>query len=175
MEKIILTSLLSCFLLATQVSASESYVCVADIGTGFDYDKTINKWKIVGINVDKDKFIVSKPTKDSTNLIKKLKKSGFIAPFPEGKFLWSVKHVDDPLAMIYCKKDFNKYGLLACEGLFSEFKMNKNNLRFIMTSSVGYHLGLAKHIPKEKEIGIRKSLEKKINHPSISLGKCSAL
>ena len=60
MTKIGITTILLCFLLTAMASAGESYLCVADLATGFSYNKAIDKREIAKFKVDDSKYIVSK-------------------------------------------------------------------------------------------------------------------
>jgi hypothetical protein len=96
--------------------ASASYLCVTDMATGFAFDKGRQQWHSTTFRSG-DKYIVSQPT--------------------TGKHAWEVKEVGERESLIWCGEDFNKYGLLFCEGV-GELRMNKHTLRFLYVYPQGY-------------------------------------
>ena len=96
----------------------EGYFCVADISSGFSYNKTSEKWIISRFNVDDKKYIIKRP-KIAGNK-------------------WEVVKLGEQIALIVCKEDFNTSGFLFCKGT-SEFKFNKKNLRYLKAYLFGYY------------------------------------
>lgn len=112
-------------LIALPAFAEEAYVCVADLATGFVLDKAKNEWRASTFSGPLDKFVVSK------------------AKPPEGAFrpqktAWEVKATGERVSQIWCTDDFNEFGNLICRGLTGDFRMNKNNLRFLYSYHMGY-------------------------------------
>jgi hypothetical protein len=135
-----------CCLLSTPALAGDSYICIADMATGFSFDKSRRQWSSANFKAT-GKYIVSKAT--------------------IGENAWDVKEVGAPIPMSFCKNDFNEFGLLTCDGLF-QFRMSKNNLRFIRTALIGYWNDDLKGSKGE-------FLKEGANEPSIEIGKCSPL
>ncbi len=119
--KALFTVIFLTMLFPAMVSASDSYLCIADMATGFDYNKISDNWEQTTFKVDSLKYIVSRS--EMSELMEET---------------WNVKKVGDPVALIYCKKDFSQEGFLSCEGL-SDFHMNRKNLRFLTSSMLGYY------------------------------------
>ena len=94
---------------STSVLASDSYLCVADMTTGFAFDKNTRQWQSAIFHSDK-KFIVSNANAKP--------------------FVWIVKEVGSSIPGAGCKEDFNEIGNLWCNGAF-EFRFNRNRLRFL--------------------------------------------
>ena len=147
MTKIGIITVLLCCLLTTMVSAGESYLCVADMATGFKYNKTIDKWESVNFNVDDSKYIVSRSKAKNT--------------------AWEVKQIGQQYPLATCKDDFGENGYLFCE-LVRIFKMNKINLRFICIYPFGYY----NESPKGKKDVFYKD---GADSPHVEIGKCSPL
>ena len=129
-------------LVALHVFAEEAYVCVADLQTGFMLDKTENEWRATKFQTN-DKFVISKakPQKDRFR--------------PQGT-RWEVKLMGEKVSQIWCTDDFNEFGNLVCRGLTGDFRMNKNNLRFLYFYDMGYW-------------------NDRTDTPFIQIGKCSAM
>ncbi len=92
----------------------ESYLCIADMVTGFAYNKTFERWVEGKFTVDSEKYIVRKSNRKG--------------------FAWNVTGIGEKTPVFFCEKDFDKNGNLYCTFL-AIFKMNKNNLRFIIDYS----------------------------------------
>ena len=71
---------------------------------------------------------------------------------------------DNSFFKSYCHEDFNKKGLLFCEGLISSFRFNKNNGRFINCKHFGYI-----------EVNVLPGLrDENSDTPYFEIGKCSS-
>lgn len=66
MTKITITAVILSCILTTMAFAGDSYICVADMATGFKYNKARDKWEIANFNVDDSKYIVSKSKENLT-------------------------------------------------------------------------------------------------------------
>ena len=135
-------------LLTAKATAGDSYLCVADMATGFIYNKTLEKWEINNLNTVDNKYRVKRSK--------------------EKEIAWEVQKIGKNIVSDFCKKDFNKNGNLECEGTDSFF-MNKNNLRFILIFPYGYHnANMRNHqgalLFKEGDLT-----------PFIEIGKCSSM
>lgn len=132
---------------------AESYLCIEELSVGFNYDKNTRKWKTANFHAD-DKYIV-----------RRVNKSHSMSDSAE----WvAQKHgVDSPIPM-WCEKDFSEGGMLYCEDFFAatEFKMNKESLRFSRVNNYSYLTSRA---------GVEKEEESRPDSLSMTIGKCSRL
>lgn len=119
MTKIVIKAFLLCCLLTTIAYAGDSYLCVADMATGFSYNKALDKWETANFNVEESKYVVSK-SKDKYWQVKQIGKSDYSSSY-------------------YCNGGFSEYGFLSCSGLLGSFNMNRINLRYIRIFSMGYY------------------------------------
>jgi len=117
------------------------------MSTGFSIDKSTGKWSPTSF-VANEKYLVSKSTLKG--------------------YAREVKEIGSNTASIFCKNDFNEYGLLSCSGI-QEFRMNKNNGRFLTAYLIGYWNGDI----KSKEGGFL--LREGGDTPNMEIGKCSPL
>lgn len=125
--------------------AAESYLCAADMATGFSFDKATKQWNATTFKPDK-KYIVNK------SLSKKA--------------TWEVKEVGTKYPLVGYKEDFSSEGYLYCNG-FLKFKMNNKSLRFLSAYLMGYYEDYTDQEPGEPEEGE--------DTPYIAIGKCSPL
>ena len=145
MVKIRLKVVLLCGLLAARASASDSYLCVTDMATGFAFDKSQKQWHSTSFKVS-NKYLVSKAQREG--------------------YAWEVKTAGSTIALIFCKANFTEAGALRCEGDLQEFNMNKKNLRFLSFYRAGYWTdGTGRTV-----LGMEGD-----NTPAIEIGKCSPL
>ncbi|MBA7495965.1 hypothetical protein ES702_06561 [subsurface metagenome] len=126
-----------------------SYLCVADLATGFRFDKTRKKWVSTDFSVD-NKYIVSKGSSYSSY---RQKKDG----------LWEVKDHGVKLGHI-CADDFSR-GVFICSSSFEEFRMDRDGLRFIHFYKSGYW----------GDNNTRNTKYEGDNTPAITIGRCSPL
>jgi len=128
--------------------AGDSYLCVADLATGFSYNKNLDKWEIVRFKADDSKYIVSKSKSE--------------------KWAWEIKEIGESKPISWCTNGFDKNGWLHCEG-FINLDMNKQNLRFIEANMFGYvYYGI-------KDEKGKNVFPKGFGTPNIEIGKCSPL
>lgn len=97
-------------------SAADSYLCVAELATGFSYDGAKKKWKSADFRSEK-KLVVSRSKQKS--------------------HAWETKEVGDSLPGATCEKDFNEAGNLFCSGVF-DLRLNNRTLRFLYVYPIGY-------------------------------------
>jgi len=145
MVKIRLKVIFLCGLFAAPASASDSYVCVTDMATGFAFNETRKQWHSTDFK-ENTKYLVSRAKREG--------------------YAWEVKTVGSTIALIFCKADFNEAGALRCEGDLAEFSMNKKNLRFLYFYRAGYWTDNTGSNVLGREGG---------NTPAIGIGKCSPL
>ena len=113
-----IVALLVCCFCSTSAFAQETYICIADLSTGFAFNKTTKNWFSTNFNVQDNKYVLSQKNK-----------------------LWYWKKVGAPEnATIECG-EFNPAGYLNCSSYGQVLSFNKTNLRFSLTNSVGYVSG----------------------------------
>lgn len=128
-------------------ASAQSWLCIADMSTGFSYNKTLNKWEHTRFNVDDERLII-KPSTGTSRAYE---------VFEFGN--------TSNIAAATCGSAPNEYGFLFCDGLFGEFKFNSKNLRYVRTYIAGY-----------VEILPDNLFSKEGNDtPNIEIGKCSPI
>jgi len=126
------------------VSLADQWLCVADQATGFLYNESSKKWKQTEFTVDDSKYIVA-PNKGNKDYKYSVTKIG--AKGPEAQ----------------CELGFNDFGFLFCS-MDSQFKMNKDNGRFIRIYDHGYFNVLP---------DVNSITDENSSTPLIEIGKCS--
>jgi hypothetical protein len=105
------------------------------MATGFTLDKIQKQWHSAHFK-DNSKYIVSKAT--TREYAREV-----------GEYAWEVKEVGAAMPVAFCKDNFTRAGSLDCRGILAiEFRMNKNNLRFLVSSFIGYWTDNIKGWPK---------------------------
>ena len=128
------------FFFTVPAYAEDAYICFRDKATGFAYDRNLKEWVITDSKKDR-KYIVSR--------INEIGKT------------WEVKRIGSDHSLSICMDDFNSAGVLFCDGVI-EFKMNKINLRYILTYDIGYYYsGKGMKDPDEQS-----------GTPYLEIGKC---
>jgi len=139
----------TCCLLISVGYADDAYLCVTRMVTGFSYDKARHSWHATDSQAGR-KYLVSRSRAQGVR--------------------WEVLPVGDIVPSALCKEGFSKAGTLTCRG-FDEFKMNRNNGRFIHAYLVGYwtdnHGGGRREDPSLFAEGE--------NAPFLEMGECSAM
>jgi hypothetical protein len=141
---------LAVFALLPLTSWGEGYICAADMATGFSYKS--GAWNSVNFEADR-KFIVRPTTQAGQDATPTL------PPIPNAK--WDVVVVGDKHPSDVCP-EFDTAGNLVCRGPLSEFRMNKDSLRFLYSYLSGYW----DRTPLGSEAG---------DTPYIAIGKCSPM
>lgn len=141
-----LVILLVC-LISTVALADESYLCIGEHATGFAFNGKNKTWSTA--RFPPHKWIVKK----STNPKYKLEIVEFGEEYPTLK----------------CDTDFNDSGNLICldtggEG-WGQFRMSKNNLRYLWAYPYGYW----------SDTNEVKALKEGANTPLMEIGKCSKI
>lgn len=138
-------------LVATSVWAQERYLCVAEMSTGFAFNKQNKSWHSTTFKTD-EKFIVRKPLPaDGAGL---------------QKSAWLIAKLGDTFPTSSCEKDFYNNETLFCEGL-QTFKFSKKTMRFLSGYLIGYwsdDVGSTSQVFSEGQ-----------NTPNLTIGKCSPL
>lgn len=134
----------------SQTTALESYLCVADKATGFDFNKTRNEWVQANFRPT-NKYVLARSKQPN--------------------FAWEVKDFGQTVSSAECRNSFNEVGNLFCSGLGgSDFRFNRNSLRYMKVYLIGYW--------NDGNPADRASVQlfaEGDNTPSIEIGKCSPL
>jgi hypothetical protein len=112
-----------CLIAGSAASAQESerWLCVAELSTGFTFNKSDKSWQTTKFTVHNDKFIVHRPTSDT--------------PISRG-MKWVVTRVGERMPNSFCANDFAG-PLLTCSSM-TTFKFSKEKLRFSATYDFGF-------------------------------------
>lgn len=111
-----LLSFLTGALISLNVGATDSYLCVADLTTGFAFDSAKKQWGSAMFRSEK-KLVVAKAK--------------------QKPYAWEVKEVGDNRPGATCEQDFNEAGNLFCSGVF-DLRFNSRKLRFLYVYPIGY-------------------------------------
>lgn len=103
-------------LISLNAGASDSYLCVADLTTGFSFDSAKKKWGSAMFRSEK-RLVVAKAK--------------------QKPYAWEVKEVGDSRPGATCEQDFNEAGNLFCSGVF-DLRFNSRKLRFLYVYPIGY-------------------------------------
>jgi hypothetical protein len=133
------------FALLPLVSWGEGYTCTADMATGFVYEG--GSWHSADFQPS-EKFIVRPPTRIDQGYLEDVIK------LPNAKNLkWVVSETRAAVPIFACTGDFSELGNLLCRPVSvgpserydlsalsspSDFRMNKNTLRFLFAYLTGY-------------------------------------
>jgi hypothetical protein len=96
--------------------ASDSYLCVTDLTTGFSFDSARSRWKSTDFRSEK-KLVVSRAKQKA--------------------YAWEAREMGDSLPGAACEKDVNEAGNLFCSGVF-DIRINTRSLRFLYVYPIGY-------------------------------------
>lgn len=97
--------------------AADSYLCVGELATGFDFNKSTKSWHTTSFSPNK--FVVTKVSGNT-------------------KTAYEVKRLGTDVAGLYCTT-YRNNELISCSGLFQRMVINTKNLRFTYTHVFGYH------------------------------------
>ena len=114
------------FALLPLMAWGDGYICATDMVTGFTSKG--GEWKSANFEPNR-KFVVSPATQDH--------QSGMPASLAVPDAKWAVLVLGDKRATNICP-EFDTLGNLVCLGPFSEFRMNKDSLRFLYSYLSGY-------------------------------------
>ena len=147
---------------------SEGYICVMDMATGFAY--TGGAWHAANFSAT-EKFVVRTPTQIDQGYLEDVIK------LPNAKNVrWVVSKPGTGVPIFACTGDFSELGNLLCPSVAvgpsdrydlsalsspSDFRMNKNTLRFLFAYLTGYWTD-----SPERE---------GTDTPLIAIGKCSPM
>jgi len=138
---------LAVFALLPLASWGEGYTCTADMATGFSFKGGM--WN--SANFQPDRQFIVRPTTQTEQPV--------MPTVLDPK--WDVLVVGDKRPSNVCP-EFDTTGNLVCLGPYSEFRMNKDSLRFLYSYLSGYW----DRGPPGSEAG---------DTPYIAIGKCSPM
>jgi hypothetical protein len=138
---------LAVFALSPLASWGEGYTCTADMATGFSFKD--GGWNSANFQPDRQ-FIVRRTTQTEQPVMPIVLDAK-----------WDVLVVGDKRPSNVCP-EFDTTGNLVCLGPYSEFRMNKDSLRFLYSYLSGYW----DRGPPGSEAG---------DTPYIAIGKCSPM
>jgi len=111
-----LATLLTGALISFGAIAGDSYLCVADLTTGFSFDNARKKWTSADFRSEK-KLVIARAK--------------------QKPYAWEVKEMGDSRPGATCEQDFNEAGNLFCTGIF-DIRFNSRKLRFLYVYPIGY-------------------------------------
>lgn len=135
------------WLLISATTHAESYVCVANTVSGFQFDRETAEWLPVSYGTDTEYLITEAGPQDV----------GSVSFTP----VWVVKDQSDPNDSISCKNDFDESGNLSCNQGW-RFHFNKYTLRYLKLNEQGYVTEPAGKLEGD-------------NEPHMEIGTCEAL
>jgi hypothetical protein len=109
--------LLVCLFAASGAHAADSYLCVAELTTGFTYDAEQEVLEERGFPLRKE--ICHHPRQSRSHMPGKPRRSATARPAAT------------------CERDFNEAGNLFCSGVF-DLRFNKRQQRFLYVYPIGY-------------------------------------
>jgi hypothetical protein len=145
-------------IMASPVSA-EQWLCVADSATGFRFDKQRSVW-VQATFATTEKYVVSRAEK------------GRWPKAADGQeVVWVVTKTGSDFPSHWCTTDFTENGALICKGIGSELLLSRENLRYLLTYTIGYW----NEVPKRLANRGRQDLmgPEGSNTPHVEIGRCS--
>ena len=115
MKKLILILIL---LFISEPAIAAQYNCKAIVASGLMYSEVAKKWIPATFNASGRTYVVSPKLQKNTN-------GGVYVVGEKG-----VRYI--------CKEKFDQNGFMTCEGFGERFRLNRNNLRYVMTYELGY-------------------------------------
>lgn len=128
----------------------EKYLCVAELSTGFKYDRDEKKWEQADFKAG-SKYIIGKTDEVEEKLFDK-------------KFVFKVSQLGDNDSKYFCKEGFDSVGNLSCTGA-GQFNFNKKNGRYLFV----YPMGYVNVLPGGRYF----QTDEESDTPFIEIGKCS--
>jgi hypothetical protein len=149
-------------LIAGLVSADDSYLCVAEKVTGFEFDKNSESWRIATIPADQYRFIVRPLPVGSES-----HKNGYR----------NVVEVfgDDGSEVALCRRNSDVYGGLNCGEPREAYKFNirEETMRFVMTFNGSYLTSNREVTIEGQDVIVKQVPDKGGKAPIMAIGQCS--
>jgi hypothetical protein len=144
------------------VSADDSYLCVAEKVTGFEFDEQSGTWELANISADQYKFIVRPLPVGSDS-----HKNGYR----------NVVEVfgDDGIEVALCRRNSDVYGGLNCGEPRESYKFNlkAETMRFVMSFSGSYMTSTRDVAIEGQDVIVKEVPDRGGKAPMIAIGQCS--
>lgn len=115
----IMTTLVASFsLLMPEAAQAESWLCIADMSTGFSFDRGTRQWSVAKFNVTDSRYLIS--SQDNKDYPYRVTKFGS----------------NDPVGI--CKGGLTAETFLSCNFLGNRFSFNSKTMRYMLSYDVGY-------------------------------------
>ena len=149
-------------LFAGLVSADDSYLCVAEKVTGFEFNKNSGSWEVVTIPADQYKYIVRPLPVGSDS-----HKNGYR----------NVVEVfgGDGSEVALCRRNSDVYGGLNCGEPREAYKFNirEETMRFVMTFNGSYMTSNRDVAIEGQDVIVKQVPDKGGKAPLMAIGRCS--
>lgn len=131
-------------------AAAETWLCITDMATGFNYNKSTKRWESTDFTVDDEKFIIRRSNREG--------------------FAWEIQKFGDQNAFPYavCKDDFNSAGVISCRRFSGLIIFNSKNGRFSRAFGGSY-------TAYDRNSSIDIFREEGSDSPVVALGRCSKI
>jgi hypothetical protein len=156
--------LLLSLLLSAAVYAEDSYLCVADNATGFEFDKNSRAWEIANPTASDFKFLVKPLEVDSERY-----RIGYRNV---------VQDIDnDGAAVAFCRQGSDVYGSLNCGDPRDPYKFSirKETMRFIVTFNGSFLTSTREIFVDDAKIRVEKVADKGGKAAFMAVGTCSPI
>jgi len=141
-------------LLSCETATAESWLCVGDQGTGFEFKN--GKWRsVIYKNADTLKIVIRTPTASDREFLKRPN----ILDDPNPK--WLAVPLGEEFPTMACNENGNP-DFVNCEGAIQELRFNKSSLRFQYTYRPGY-------------IDSKAGSDDNGDEPKMAIGRCSMI
>ena len=154
--------LLVLILFSGSVFADDSYLCVAEKVTGFEFDKQTGSWEVVTIPADQYKYIVRPLSVGSDS-----HKNGYR----------NVVEVfgGDGSEVALCRRNSDVYGGLNCGEPLESYKFNirEETMRFVMTFNGSYMTSTRDVAIEGQDVIVKQVPDKGGRSPLMAIGQCS--
>ncbi len=149
---------------------ADSYLCVADKSTGFQFNKSTKTWESVNFNVDDSKYIVRPTTPDDKVL------------WP-GRYAYGVWKLGENTPMILCKEGISKADWLSRGAEYQRFVLNARTNRYMHTYVGEYMVATFENVRDDHGMPViidgewvsRDKEDEGGDTPYMEIGKCSSL
>lgn len=147
---------------AGSVSADDSYLCVAEKVTGFEFDPATGSWEVATLSADSYKFIVRPLPVGSDS-----HKNGYrnvVEVFGE-----------NGSEVALCRRNTDVFGGLNCGEPREPYKFNikSETLRFVMSFSGSYMTSNREVAIEGQDVTVKQVTDKGGKAPMMAIGQCS--
>ena len=143
--KLATASLMALSLIIPSVASAESWLCIADMSTGFSFNSATRQWSIAKFNIADSRYLIaSQEIKDYPYKVTKFGSNSLVA---------------------MCKDGLTVGTFLSCNFLGSRFSFNSKTMRYMLSYEIGY-------INPTPGVNDMKEGD---DTPFIEIGRCSPL